>query len=889
MSNPFEDELRRRGKAPDPGAPGGDPFAEELARRQQERSGQPAGFVPPPEHTAGEQIGEAGEYLVRGANKGLLDFLTMPYQALRGASNEVAEGMRKHGTKSLLLPEDAALPAVEEMSAYKPFLQQPKPKTDMGRYAQSVGEVIGSSVVPSAAVLRASERAAAAAPAIAQRIPQTASGAAPAIPPQAQPGAFRSALQEMGETIAANPGAAVKADVVASTGAGIAQEMAKDSGFGPAGQAVAGMVGGMAPSAVAAPFAMASRARRSAQATAAPHAKVADALRQQDMPIDDLAHSVAVGHTGLDPHNTYAQRVIDTLGEEMVRANGNRPAALQATLARLETEGGVAASTARDQLRRVVQSQAGNDLMLGEYPAVAAANAATRRRDPGVIMRELDHANNMPNAEAANRHRLGYDPGRIEDAPSHWMLDTVANSGTGEASATVRNAIDNRVASMAQRMGNTIRSWAPFNADTYDVHAALERMRQAGRAAYRAVYDAPGGTAVNYPMLHGLLQRTVDRHLTRLGGLGGDHAAELRKAIDGLYNSRPAGTVAREAIPDLQDEVAALRGAVREGRRQGLPKDQLDDMARRAEAAAEQLRLTRRDATPPTQQYLMPTLEQLQVMRSGIRRQMNDPTRPDLGVVLGPLYRDVTRVMERSSPRWRVANQQWADLMLDDVARELGENIGFQAGPRFREQMREFSRLAPEAQNFVRVEVAQKFADKLANMGDGENLAKLFKTAHLKHLVRTMFGDDAAVQMRRISRDSNVATKSKGMMGGSPTQPRQARQAAMNADLDLLGQVDQIPTSLGGWLGAIKKYTIGRAQEKRNKEVAKILTTPVRNTAQMAEQIERLRQAQAVAEQYRQPRVRTRAVGAQIGNAAEGADDYFDEQGRLNVSIPRKP
>src|SRR5690606_29779951 len=108
-----------------------------------------------------------------------------------------------------------------------------------------------------------------------------------------------------------------------------------------------------------------------------PHARVAASLG--DMTVDDLANAAAVGSTRQDV--TINRGVFDILGEEMVRANGNRTAARQETIARLVADG-VAPATAEDQVRRVLNTQAGNNLMLGEFPAVAGADMATRNRNP---------------------------------------------------------------------------------------------------------------------------------------------------------------------------------------------------------------------------------------------------------------------------------------------------------------------------------------------------------------------------------------------------------------------------------------------------------------------------------------------------------------------------
>jgi hypothetical protein len=252
---------------------------------------------------------------------------------------------------------------------------------------------------------------------------------------------------------------------------------------------------------------------------------------------------------------------------------------------------------------------------------------------------------------------------------------------------------------------------------------------------------------------------------------------------------------------------------------------------------------------------------------------MADPARPDLAVVIGPLYRDLTRIMQRASPQWRIANRQWADLELRELAQELGQNLSERAGPLYREQMRTYQNLAPEARTFVDIEFTQHLLDKIANTGVTDDLAKLFKTPHVRQMVRTILGEDAAVDMLRLIRDNQVADRSKRMMAGSPTFPRSARAAEMNADLGLV-EAAEMPTTPGMLLKYLKAYTIDKLREQRNAKIAKILTTPMRNTAEVAEHIERMRRAQAEMSRYAGPRpARPMPHGALIGNVLSAYDD----------------
>lgn len=788
------------------------------------------------EHTTAETVADVGDQGLRGFNKGLVGVATAPYEAMRYVLDK---GISIPGIGSA--SPGIKLPAAEDMPLYRPFLKQPEPETDAGRYARAAGEVVGASVPVTGGLLSAGQRMAAMAP--------TTTG--------------RAIAQTIAQPYATAPGAAVVTDIVSGIGAGVGQQAAHDMGFGPAGEVVGATLGAMTPLGVKSLWDVPAATVREARARANPHAKIAEKLG--DTSVDDLAAGIAVGDTRMN--QPLAQRVFDSMGQEMVRANGNWEEAYPALVRRLMTEGQVTEATAREQIRRVVSAHADSDLLLGEYPAVMASNEATRNRQPTNILDSLDSARNMPNKDAAARVRQDMDPGRIEDSNVHWMLDTLGNGG-GNASTTVRNAISDRLQALRDTAMQRIRSWSPNEQLTQDADAAIEGMRQAGNQAYRAVYDAPGGTAVNYNLLHNMLGRIVDRQLSRAGRYNADQAQALRDAVERLFVTRPAGQLSREAMPGLEDDLAAARAAVREARRQRQPKDVQDNLAREAERIAEELRLTRRDASPPTQQFLLPTLEQLQNSRTAIRAQLDgyraDPSKRHLLPIVEPLYRDITRIMERASPQWRVANRQWADLRMDVVARELGENISERAGPQFRQQMRQFNQLAPEAQDFVRIEIAQKLLDKVHNLGDGDNIAKIFKTPHMKELVRTMFGDEAAVDMRRLVRDLNVTTKSKNMMGGSPTQPRLSRQKELNSDIELLSSAE-IPTTLGEFLNKVKQYTVGRVIDRRNAQMANTLTTPVRQTAQVAEQIERMRQAQAAAARFARPYSTTReAFGAAL-------------------------
>lgn len=690
----------------------------------------------PKEPTVADTVADVGEQAVRGFNRGLVGLVTAPYRAIDWAGEKITG--------------KDFLPNVEELSLYKPFLDQPEAKTTAGRYAGAAGEAVGASALPSAGLISQGQRLAALAPTT----------------------TARAIGQSIGRQVAANPRAALAADIVSATGAGVGQQAAEDMDFGPAGQVVGGLIGGAAPLAVSGTIGSGVRATQRARARSSPYGRIVSQLGDQT--VDDLAQGVATGTTRGDAFLN--RRVLDYLGQEMVNARGNRQQAVQNTIDRL-VQDGVSPTAARDQVRRVLNVHRDSELFFGEYPAVATSNQQTR------LARNLANVTD----EAA---------GGIEDSGVHWLTDTIASASAGASSSRVRNAIMSRLPALREQLRGRLLRMSPNQQTIQDADNLLANLARQAQREYDAVYNAPGGTAVNYRILHGLLPRIAERHLNRMRGRSGEQADALRAAINELYTELPNG-----------------------------------------------------------QRVIMPSLQMLQDMRGAIRGmiQRNRQTGNDHIVnTLQPLYRDITRVMERASPLWARANRRWADLRIGEVARDLGESFAEKAGPRFREQMRQFQQLAPEAQDLVRIEFVQKLLDKVDNVGDTHDLAKLFSTPHMRSMVRTLLGDQAAVDLARLIRDNRVATKSKNMLGGSPTQPRQQRQKEQDADLGILAAVEQ--ASVNNFRKFLVDYTIGILREARNRRIADVITTPMRDVPQVARHLEQMRRAQSRLNQLSQPR-----------------------------------
>ena len=236
------------------------------------------------------------------------------------------------------------------------------------------------------------------------------------------------------------------------------------------------------------------------------------------------------------------------------------------------------------------------------------------------------------------------DVARPADSGTQQAIDYLANR-PGQSAINVRNAVNERNLGMRDVMREGLEEFGP-NVPGTARRATIEDLTQmqdgAQRAAKLAYDQAANGTGpgmsgpgmTNTRLLVGLLPRILDRHTQRMYGRAGAPAESLRQAVDEFFITRPGGQrIAMMDLPMLQDARASLRDRI--------------DTARKA-----------------GQTQIVTTLQ--------------------------PLYRDVTRLMERSNPHWAHANRQWADMRLNDVARELGEAFNTKAGPQYREQVQQF-------------------------------------------------------------------------------------------------------------------------------------------------------------------------------------------------------
>lgn len=261
--------------------------------------------------------------------------------------------------------------------------------------------------------------------------------------------------------------------------------------------------------------------------------------------LDRFASNLATG-SGKSAEDVQ-RRTFDILGEEMTKAGGNVKAATQAAIQRIQSEFNVAESTAKSNLTNLRGANRDSDLFMAEYPAVAEANAATRKR------------------KTATPEEIG----RMEDTPIQGVYDDLAQSGGTKSVAATTNALMNRANNAGANMTERIQSFAPRvdpkNAKSApqtieDVDAMISGLKGDAGKIYDNLY-APNSNLVDNAVLQAELRKVVDKHIDEWAGRGGDYKDALDDAIREFYFKTPTGqTILMPTLKMTQDMRGALRG-----------------------------------------------------------------------------------------------------------------------------------------------------------------------------------------------------------------------------------------------------------------------------------------------------------------------------------------
>jgi len=167
-----------------------------------------------------DYVQDGAQQAVHGFNRGVNALVGLPGELL-------ASGAEVTGLDEKLGFDANALRWNREGHVVSDFMNaaEAQPKTDVGRYANAMGQAVGMNALPSAGLI----------------------AAAPKLATVAATTPMRGVAQSTGQQIAARPAAAAGVETVSAAGAGGATLAAADGGYGPLGQTVAGLAGGIAP------------------------------------------------------------------------------------------------------------------------------------------------------------------------------------------------------------------------------------------------------------------------------------------------------------------------------------------------------------------------------------------------------------------------------------------------------------------------------------------------------------------------------------------------------------------------------------------------------------------------------------------------------------------
>ena len=426
------------------------------------------------------------------------------------------------------------------------------------------------------------------------------------------------------------------------------------------------------------------------------------------------------------------------------------------------------------------------------------------------------------------------DEARAQQETPMGDLYEYLGTSPGTRGVNMRNELNAR----GGEAKDTFRGWAqkkaPGGKDLETAVTDLDALDGVMAKEYDFVHNSPGGYDTR-KLMEGL-PKIIDKHQNEWAGSLGENADAIKRALDQLYIQSPT----KDRIP-------------------------------------------------------MATLKQLQQARTtirGQRKQYAAQGRDDLAKQLTPLYQDITNLMADASPRWKAVNDKWFGGELTREALKSGELMPLKAGPKQREIFARFDGFAPEIQDAVRIGWLQQLNDRLKNLGDSHDVAKLFKNEVSREIVEKLLGKENAIEFTRLVRDLDVANKTSGRaQANSRTHIRGEIRDDQNAD------VEAIKSLYSGNVSDIKSRFLtffeNKFKEARGKGMQPFLTTRVKDTPGSAYQIQKLRERQAAIEKANKPRT---GISQRLGQGvartqASGPDEDegYASGGRVQRLADTKP
>ena len=386
-------------------------------------------------------VADVVQQIPRSINRGVNAMISLPGEIVGGAVNLVAPGQGDR---------------FKWNNAASEFMSSPnmQPQTDAGRYVNAIGQQIGASALPVAGLMAKAGQA--------------------AVPAQT---AIGQVGQRMVDSYRAAPGSAVAADVVASTGAGVGQQAARDLELGPVGEFVGGIAGGVAPF-----------------AAAAGGARVMDAVNRSPAMARYRANNAVSAEARPQSAGAAANPTLAP-GEPPAPISGPEAAAYQHLANKLSAAGvrpgEIGARIERSDL----------DAIGGRSPLALVDTDDSLRRLAGSVVRQNDEAANIGQRFSVGR--------RTGITPSEGMPP---GSGIPTRQAFERSSPIDPPMGMFERVRDDMRGYLQVpQRSAYRVDQDLiDVQRTQSGPQYRAAYQASAGMDIA-PVVDGVLQRWTAR------------------------------------------------------------------------------------------------------------------------------------------------------------------------------------------------------------------------------------------------------------------------------------------------------------------------------------------------------------------------------------------
>jgi hypothetical protein len=699
--------------------------------------------------------------------------------------------------------QNIANDAAETFGAKKPFPDAApqnggdQPTTTAGRYGRSIGQQAGASVLPMAGMVRA--------------------GVIPAT------------------------NAALAQNAASLAGAGVTTEAAKEAGFGPIGQTIAGVAGGFAAPAVYNIGARAGGIGKNAVAYGrqtveearnpqlAADRDVSEAIRKAGTTPEELREAVLPPYprgSDLPSRGFTREHLADIVGRGLDKEEASTIAADYAHLRNAQGQA-ISPDTVNNYIRRYGEANPTPMNLMDlteEASGVGGALPVTR----------LARSNQIVSRDAIPAQRL-YERQAQQQARATGIVDrALPNPSTAEETNAAARAAQQRAVDLIDR---------EYPAQNYEQGktALQEAHAKEANKAYAAFYDRE-------PLLHNNLDDLLEDTLFQKAVSQG-RAQSRASAINANQKAERAGKPDRVTVPSLENDplytpelldkiqrqlritgesytnpndaahardlrqifLDRIEGHYPEfrGIRQNYASGMGDQEALAAGATLEPVLNEKTYGTLADFEAMTPVQKEL--FRVRFARKIQDAVQ-NHGYGSEPLAQfdspAATAVIRRVFPR-DVADRIITGLEREQVtanAMSMGEDIAAKAGSaNTRDALRTFRAMDPAQKELFRRGFSTKLRSMINAKNDGQDVASQFNNENTRNFIRAVVPDQADALIRNLAREA-ITTRTKNAIYGNSTTAQQtydvnqALEAARTAGHVGRGAVSKVLDDWGTWL-----------------------------------------------------------------------------------------